>query len=199
MGVSAMRCSSLLSAFAVLGLAACSAAFAQAPGYSNLGRAPSREEIQAWNQSSGPQGKELPPGSGTAKQGEEIFASKCAACHGPAGEGSQMAPRLVGGRGALNTPTPSRTLANYWPFATTIWDYVNRAMPPKQQGSLSASDVYALTAFILYKNEIITEGQVIDAKSLPKVKMPNRDGFVPGRLEDIHNLKARRCDAGHCP
>src|SRR5579864_3214486 len=173
MGVSAMRSFNSLSGLAVLALAAWSAAFAQAPGYSNMGKTPSKEEIQAWNDAIGPQGKELPPGSGTAKQGEEIFANKCAVCHGPAGEGSQLAPRLVGGRGALNTPTPSRTLANYWPFATTIWDYINRAMPPKQQGSLGTSDVYALTAFILYRNEIISEGQVIDAKSLPKVKMPN--------------------------
>ena len=194
-----MRYSSFLPALAVFGLAACSAAFAQAPGYSNLGRAPSKEEIQAWNQSIGPQGKELPPGSGTAKQGEEIFASKCAVCHGSNGEGSQLAPRLVGGRGPLDIPTPSRTLANYWPFATTIWDYINRAMPPKQEGSLSGSDIYGLTAFILYRNDIISEGQVLDAASLPKVKMPNRDGFIPDRLEDIHSLRARGCNAGHCP
>ena len=186
-------------ALAILGFAAGATAFAQAPSYSNVGRAPSKEEVQAWNDSIGPQGKELPPGSGTAKQGAEIFAGKCAACHGPAGEGSQMGPRLVGGRGALNSPTPSRTLANYWPFATTVWDYINRAMPPKQEGSLSPSDVYALTAFILYRNEIIPEGQVIDAASLPKVKMPNRDGFIPQRLEDIHDQQARGCRAGHCP
>jgi mono/diheme cytochrome c family protein len=194
-----MRCFSLLPALGVLGLAAGAAAFAQAPSYGNLGRAPSKEEIQAWNQSIGPQGKELPPGSGTAKQGEEIFASKCAACHGPNGEGSQLAPRLIGGRGALNTPTPSRTLANYWPFATTVWDYINRAMPPKQEGSLNAGDVYALTAFILNRNDIIPESQVLDAKSLPAVKMPNRDGFVPQGLGDIHDLHARGCRAGHCP
>jgi S-disulfanyl-L-cysteine oxidoreductase SoxD len=194
-----MRCSKLSFALAILGPAACAAAFAQTANYAGVGHTPSKDEIQAWNDSIGPEGKELPPGSGTAKQGQEIFANKCAACHGPGGEGSQLGPRLVGGRGALNTPTPSRTLANYWPFATTIWDYINRAMPPKQQGSLGASDVYALTAFILYRNEIISEGQVIDAKSLPKVKMPNRDGFIPERLEDIHNLKARGCDAGHCP
>jgi S-disulfanyl-L-cysteine oxidoreductase SoxD len=194
-----MRCFSFLSALVVLVLAACAAGFAQAPGYSNLGRTPSKEEIQAWNQAIGPQGKELPPGNGTAKQGEKIFADKCAACHGPAGEGSQLAPRLIGGRGALNIPTPSRTLANYWPFATTIWDYVNRAMPPKQEGSLSAADVYALTAFILYRNEIIPESLVLDAKSLPAVKMPNRDGFVPQGLADIHDLQVRGCRAGHCP
>jgi S-disulfanyl-L-cysteine oxidoreductase SoxD len=186
-------------ALATIALVACVPAFAQAPKYDGIGRTPSKEDIQAWNDSIGPQGRELPPGSGTAKEGEKMFSEKCAACHGPAGEGSQLAPRLVGGRGALNTPTPSRTLANYWPFATTIWDYINRAMPPKQEGSLSASDVYALTAFILYRNEIIPESQVIDATSLPKVKMPNRDGFIPDRLEDIHDLKARRCDTGHCP
>jgi cytochrome c len=194
-----MRCFSFLSTLAVFGAAVCAAAFAQAPGYSNLGRTPSKEEIQAWNQAIGPQGKELPPGSGTAKQGEKIFADKCAACHGPAGEGSQLAPRLIGGRGALNIPTPSRTLANYWPFATTIWDYINRAMPPKQEGSLSAADVYALTAFILYRNEIIPESLVLDAKSLPAVKMPNRDGFIPQGLADIHDLQVRGCRAGHCP
>jgi len=194
-----MCCFNSLAALAILGLATCSTALAQAPAYSNVGQTPSKEEMQAWNDSIGPQGKELPPGSGTAKQGEAIFAAKCAACHGPAGEGSPLAPRLVGGRGALTTPTPSRTLANYWPFATTVWDYINRAMPPKQEGSLSASDVYALTAFILYRNEIIPEGQVIDATSLPKVKMPNRDGFIPDRIEDIHNMRARGCSAGHCP
>jgi S-disulfanyl-L-cysteine oxidoreductase SoxD len=194
-----MRYFNFCLALAVFGVAACAAAFAQAPNYSNVGRAPTKEEIQAWNQSIGPEGKELPPGSGTAKEGEKIFSDKCAVCHGPAGEGSQLAPRLVGGRAPLNTLTPSRTLANYWPFATTIWDYINRAMPPKQQGSLSASDVYALTAFILYRNEIIPETQVIDAASLPKVKMPNRDDFIPHDLKDIHDLRARGCNAGHCP
>ena len=194
-----MRCYRFCAALAIVSLGASSAVFAQAPGYSNIGQAPSKDQIQAWNQTIGPEGKELPPGSGTAKQGEAIFANKCAACHGPAGEGGQLAPRLVGGRGPLTTTTPSRALANYWPFATTIWDYINRAMPPKQEGSLSASDVYALTAFILYRNEIIPEGQVIDAASLPKVKMPNRDGFIPQRIEDIHDLRARGCNAGHCP
>jgi mono/diheme cytochrome c family protein len=194
-----MRYFSLCLALTVCGIAACAAAFAQTPSYSNVGRTPTKEEIQAWNQSIGPEGKELPPGSGTAKEGEKIFSEKCAVCHGPAGEGSQLAPRLVGGRAPLNTPTPSRTLANYWPFATTIWDYINRAMPPKQQGSLSASEVYALTAFILNRNEIVPETQVIDAASLPKVKMPNRDDFIPHDLKDIHDLRARGCIAGHCP
>lgn len=199
MEASAMRCFNFCLALTVWGIAACAAAFAQTARYGNLGRTPTKAEIQAWNQSIGPEGKELPPGSGTAKEGEKIFEEKCAVCHGPAGEGSQLAPRLVGGRAPLNTPTPSRTLANYWPFATTIWDYINRAMPPRQQGSLSASDIYALTAFILYRNEIIPETHVLDAASLPKVKMPNRDDFIPHDLKDIHDLHARGCSAGHCP
>ena len=188
-----------LCALAAVIASACMAAFAQAPNYSKIGRTPTSQELQAWSQAVGPDGRELPPGSGTARQGAELFAAKCAACHGANGEGSQLAPRLIGGRGPLNTLTPSRTLANYWPFATTIWDYINRAMPPKQEGSLSASEVYGLTAFILYRNEIIPDGQVIDAASLPKVKMPNHEGFVPPRLEDIHDEHARGCRAGHCP
>lgn len=194
-----MRFYSFFSAVCIFVAFDCAGAFAQSPSYTNVGRTPSKEEIQAWNQSVGPQGKELPPGSGTAKQGAELFANKCAACHGANGEGSQLAPRLVGGRGPLTSPAPSRTLANYWPFATTIWDYINRAMPPKQEGSLNPNDVYALTAFILYRNEIVPEDQVINAASLPKVKMPNREGFVPERLADIHDEQARGCRAGHCP
>jgi cytochrome c len=92
------------------------AAWAQAPSY-NVGRSPTQEEIQAWDMSIGPDGKELPPGNGTAKQGAEIFAKKCAACHGPTAEGSQLAPRLLGGQGTLNTPQPVRTIGSYWPFA----------------------------------------------------------------------------------
>jgi mono/diheme cytochrome c family protein len=192
-----MRCSSLL--VPLMALAACGAALAQTPAYSNVGRTPSKEEIQAWDISIGPEGKELPPGSGTAKEGAGIYAKKCAACHGPTAEGSPLAPRLLGGKGTLNTLYPVRTIGSYWPFATTVWDYIHRAMPPNQGGSLSADELYALTAFVLYRNDIIKESDVIDAKSLPKVQMPNRDGFIPLRLEDIHDIDKRGCGAGHCP
>jgi S-disulfanyl-L-cysteine oxidoreductase SoxD len=182
----------------MMAFAACAAAWAQAPSY-NVGRSPTKEEIQAWDISIGPDGKELPPGNGTAKQGAEIFAKKCAACHGPTSEGSQLAPRLLGGQGTLNTPQPVRTIGSYWPFATTVWDYINRAMPPGQGGSLSAAEVYALTAFVLFRNDIVKESELMDAKSLPKVQMPNRNGFVPLRLEDIGDMKKRGCHGGHCP
>jgi len=183
----------------VMALTVCAAAMAQKPTYSNVGRTPSKEEIAAWNISIGPEGKELPPGSGTAKEGAAIYAKKCVACHGPALEGSQLAPRLLGGKGTISTLQPVRTIGSYWPFATTVWDYINRAMPPSQGGSLSANEVYALSAFLLYRNDIIQETAAMDAKTLPKVQMPNRDGFIPPRLEDIHDMQRRGCRLGHCP
>jgi S-disulfanyl-L-cysteine oxidoreductase SoxD len=192
-----MRWSSVLLPTMIAGVSA--AALAQAPDYRNVGRTPSQQEIRAWDIAIGPDGKELPPGSGTATGGAKIYANRCAACHGANLEGSPLGPRLEGGEGTFKTLYPVRTIGSYWPFATTLWDYINRAMPRNQEGSLSADEVYSLTAFLLYRNKIIQEGDVIDAKSLPKVKMPNRDGFVPARLEDIHDLRKRGCRLGYCP
>jgi cytochrome c len=175
------------------------AVWAQAPNYKNVGRAPTSDEIRAWDKAVGPAGRELPPGSGTAKEGAEIFADKCAVCHGPAGEGSQMAPRLVGGKGTLTTAQPVLTIGSYWAFATTIFDFINKAMPRGQEGSLKPDQVYALTAFLLYKNDVIKEGEILEAKTLLLVKMPNRDGFIPLQLEEIHDIKKRGCRLGHCP
>jgi mono/diheme cytochrome c family protein len=172
---------------------------AQAPDYANVGRAATPDDIKSWNLIISPSGKELPPGSGTAKDGAQIFAAKCAMCHGPTAEGTQRAPRLTGGQGTLNTLQPVRTIGSYWPFATTVWDYINRAMPRGNEGSLKPDEIYSLAAFILFRNGIVQETDVIDAKTLPKVKMPNRDGFLPPRLEDIADLHKRGCAAGHCP
>jgi len=180
-------------------LMAGNAAWAQAPNYKNVGRAPTPDEIRAWDTAVGPAGKELPRGSGTAKEGAEIFAEKCIVCHGPAGEGSQMAPRLVGGKGTLTTPQPVLTVGSYWAFATTIFDFIYKAMPRGQEGSLKPDQAYALTAFLLYKNDIIKETDTIDSKTLPAIKMPNRDGFIPPQLKDIHDIKKRGCRLGHCP
>ena len=161
---------------------ACVAALAQTPSY-NLGRTPSQEEIRAWDIAIGPAGKELPPGSGTAKEGANIYAQKCAQCHGPTGEENAVFPGfnrpLVGGKGTLTNLSPVTSIGSYWPFATTVWDYINRAMPDNNAGSLTTNEVYALTAFLLHRNDIIQENDVIDAKSLPKIQMPNRNGFIP--------------------
>lgn len=158
-------------------LAACAPALAQAPLY-NLGRTPSAEEIRAWDITVNSEGKGLPPGRGTAKEGAAIYAQQCALCHGPTGTGG-TAKALVGGQGTLKTPNPLRTIGSFWAYATTVWDYINRAMPQFKEGSLSADEVYAVTAFLLYRNGIIQESDVIDATSLPKIQMPNRHGLVP--------------------
>jgi hypothetical protein len=94
---------------------------------------------------------------------------------------------------------PVKTIGSYWPFATTVWDYVNRAMPRGAEGSLSPDEVYLLTAYLLYRNNIIGENEVIDANTLPKVQMPNRNGFIPQKLDEIADLRRRGCRLGHCP
>ena len=160
-------------------LAACGVSWAQSPKY-HLGRTPTDEEIKAWDISVGPEGKELPPGSGNAVAGAKIYAEKCALCHGPtATEGKFLHGVLAGGKESLTTLEPMKTIGSYWPYATTIFDFVRRAMPFNNPGSLTADEVYSLTAFLLYRNEIIEEPTVIDAMTLPKVRMPNRDGFSP--------------------
>jgi S-disulfanyl-L-cysteine oxidoreductase SoxD len=172
---------------------------AQAPDYKNVGRTPTAQEVQAMDIAIGTDGKELPPGSGNAKTGAIIFAQKCAACHGENLQGSAQAPALVGGKGTLTSLHPMMTVGSYWPFATTVFDYIRRAMPRYQEGSLKVDEVYSLTAFILYRNDIIKEDDVIDPTTLPKIKMPNRDGFIPQNLDEIHDWKGRGCKLGHCP
>ena len=150
----------------------------QDPSSFGLGRAPTAAEIQAWDIAVGPEGKELPPGQGTARDGAPMYQTKCAMCHGVNGtEGPQDV--LVGGRGSLATTKPVRTIGSFWPYATTIYDYISRAMPLYAPGSLSPHEVYALTAYLLFRNDIIDESTVIDAQTLPKITMPNRDGFRP--------------------
>jgi mono/diheme cytochrome c family protein len=142
----------------------------------NLGVPATPEEIAGWDISVGPDGQALPPGSGTPAAGAAVFAVKCAACHGPQGEGL-LNDRLVGGQGSLTTDRAVKTIGSYWPYATTVFDYVRRAMPYVQPHSLTDDETYALTAYLLQLNGIITQDTVIDAKSLPAVEMPNRDNF----------------------
>jgi cytochrome c len=164
-----------LSFVAVL-LAATAAAAADAP---KLGQAVSPTDLLAWDISIAPDGIGLPPGQGTSAQGEAVYVSKCLACHGEKGAGKPN-DALVGGAGSLATgQTPMKTVGSFWPYATTLFDYIRRAMPYNEPKALTADEVYAVSAYILALNGIIGVGDVIDAQSLPKVKMPNRDGFVP--------------------
>ena len=124
-----------------------------------------------------PDGRGLPAGRGTAKQGAVLFADKCAVCHGPGGRGA-TAEELTGGSAPLTAKSPDKTIGLYWPYATTIFDFTRRAMPMFAPGSLSADEVYALTAFLLFANGVIAEADEMNATTLPKVRMPNRNGFV---------------------
>ena len=159
-------------------------ALAQSGGRYKVGTPLSENEIKGFDFIVGPEGKELPPGRGTAKEGAEIFAKKCAACHGKDGQGGSV-QRLVSGspgnphRGLFKDTEKSAT--SYYPYPTIAWDYINRAMPANKPGSLTPDEVYALVAFLFYRNGIIQENDVLDAKTLPKIEMPNRDGFVPAK------------------
>ena len=143
----------------------------------DFGRPATADEVAAWDISIPPDGSGLPPGSGTVKQGAAVYAAKCVACHGENGIG-KPADALVGGIGTLATATPLKTVGSYWPYATTLFDYVRRAMPYDRPMSLSSDELYAVSAYVLSLNGIITEDATMDAGTLPKVKMPNRNGFV---------------------
>ena len=149
-----------------------------------IGRAATSAEIRDWGTNIGPNGSGLPAGGATAADGKGVYQRTCARCHGLTGtEGPD--DRLVGGRGTLASDSPQKTVGSYWPFATTLWDYVNRAMPFDQPGSLSPDEVYAAVAYVLFLNEIIAEEDRMDASSLPRIRMPNRGGFVPDPRPDV--------------
>ena len=152
-----------------------SAALADGRG---LGRVATPDEIASWDISIGPDGAGLPPGRGTPKQGQTVYAEKCVACHGEKGAGKPN-DQLVGGRGSLSgEQAPVKTVGSFWPYATTLFDYVRRAMPLNAPKSLSNEEVYAVSAYILQLNGIIGEADAMDAQTLPQVQMPNRDGFI---------------------
>jgi mono/diheme cytochrome c family protein len=155
---------------------------AQSPKY-GVGQPATPAQIRDLGAAIAPDGSGLPEGSGTVVAGREVFKARCARCHGEKGEGG-VGSILVGGQGTLATARPLKTVGSYWPFATTVWDYTNRAMPFDQPGLLKPDEVYAVVAYVLNLNGIIGNDQVMDAKSLPKVKMPNRDGFIPDPRPD---------------
>jgi S-disulfanyl-L-cysteine oxidoreductase SoxD len=141
-----------------------------------IGRTPTEELVKAWNIDVAPDGSNLPDGSGSVAQGRQIFAETCAACHGEHGTEGPM-DRLAGGGGTLTTKKPVMTVGSYWPYATTLYDYIHRAMPLNAPQSLNTDQVYAVTAFVLNLNKIIPDDAVLDKRSLPNIKMPNRYGL----------------------
>ena len=179
MGVCTMRCSLKLLVSVII-LAAPAAGLAQSRY--NVGTPLSQEEIRSFDFMLGPEGKELPPGHGTAKEGAGVFAKRCAVCHGQDGQGGVVRRLVIGSPGKPHQGPFSDTEKDgpsYYPYPTIAWDYINRAMPASKPGSLTPDEVYAVVAFLYYRNGIIGETDVLDAKTLPKVEMPNRNGFVP--------------------
>jgi cytochrome c len=162
-------------------LVASHCAWAQGPTY-GLGKTPTDEEIRAWDIAISPDGKELPQGHGISKEGADIYARRCAACHGQTGWGGRAPVLIKGGPAATLAGVgmaQGDTMATHAPYATVMWDYINRAMPLGQEGSLKPDEVYSLTAFLLSKNGVIKEDDVMDQQTLPKVQMPNKDGAAP--------------------
>ncbi len=150
-----------------------------------IGRVPTPEEIARWDIDARPDGLGLPPGRGTAREGEEIYLARCASCHGEFGEAVGRWPQLVGGQGSLTWDEPIKTVTSYWPYAVTVFDYIKRAMPFGDAQSLTDDEVYAITAFLLASDGIIPEDFVVDAESLPKIVMPNADGFIDDPRPDV--------------
>lgn len=151
--------------------------------FRTIGRPARDDEIRAWNIDVNAQGRGLPAGHGTYARGAALFAERCSMCHGAHGEGIPPYPRLIGREPRDGFPFGrdsryAKTIGNYWPYATTVFDYVNRAMPLTAPGSLRPDEVYSVVAFLLAENEVIDRATVIDARTLPNVRMPARDRFV---------------------
>ncbi|MGH6713869.1 MAG: c-type cytochrome [Bradyrhizobium sp.] len=158
--------------------ALCVSALSVRSDASEFGRPATAADIAVWDIDVRPDGKGLPSGRGTVSQGRSVYDENCAACHGENGRDG-IKDRLVGGQGTLTSDNPIKTIGSFWPYATTLFDYVHRAMPYQAPGSLTADETYAVAAYLLSLNGILPPDGSLDRDSLPRVKMPNRDGFVP--------------------
>jgi S-disulfanyl-L-cysteine oxidoreductase SoxD len=151
-----------------------------------FGRPAKPDEIKLWDIDVRPDGKGLPEGSGTVAHGREVYGSYCVSCHGPDGQGG-IKDRLAGGQGTLGSDKPIKTVGSYWPYATTLFDYIRRAMPYPAPGLLSVDDTYAVAAYILNLNGLVPNDGKLDREGLTKIRMPNRDGFIPDAVFKVDN------------
>lgn len=190
---------SALALFGCLSLALAGAALAQerpappgrpgialAPQPLGIGRPAAQDEISGWDIDARPDGRGLPPGRGSVRQGEALYQKRCAACHGDFGEGRDRWPALVTGSGRLTADDdPRKGVGNYWPYATTLFDYIRRAMPFGDAQSLTDDEVYAVTAYVLQLNDIVKEDAVLDRGTLPGIRLPNAGGFTADPRPDV--------------
>ena len=156
-------------------------------GQYGIGTPATASEIAGWDIDIRPDGKGLPPGSGSVEDGEMMYEEKCASCHGSFGEGVGRYPVLSGGEGTLTEERPEKTVGSYWPYASTLWDYIHRSMPFPQPQSLTDEEVYAITAYVLYLNDLVEDDFVLTPDNLASIEMPNRDGFFFDDRPDTSN------------
>ena len=156
-------------------------------GAYGIGQAATDAEIAGWDIDIRPDGRGLPPGSGSVEDGEMMYEEECASCHGSFGEGVGRYPVLAGGEGTLTDERPEKTVGSFWPYASTLWDYINRAMPFPQPQSMSVEEVYAITAYVLYLNDLVEDDFVLTADNLASIEMPNKDGFFFDDRPDTSN------------
>lgn len=163
--------------------------WAGANGSYGIGKSATAEEIAGWDIDIRPDGKGLPPGSGSVEEGEWLYEDKCASCHGSFGEGVGRYPVLSGGEGTLAEDRPEKTVGSYWPYASTLWDYIHRAMPFTAPQSMTDEEVYAITAYVLYLNDLVEDDFVLTADNLASVEMPNQEGFFLDDRPDTNNTR----------
>lgn len=176
------------------GLLTATLAVAGEAGYYGYGSPASAEQIAGWDIDVRADGKGLPPGEGSVEDGEMLYEAKCAQCHGSFGEAVGGYPALAGGGGSLTDPRPKKTVGSYWQYTSTLWDYIHRAMPFTQPESLSDDEVYAITAYVLYLNDILDYDFVLTQDNLASVRLPNQDNFIPDSRPDTRNKRCmKRC------
>jgi cytochrome c len=150
-----------------------------------IGRPATQAEVKAWDIDVRPDGHGLPAGKGSVKQGEALYQERCASCHGEFGEGKDRWPALIGGSGKLTDDDPKKAVGNYWPYATTLFDYIKRAMPFGNAQSMTDDEIYAITAYVLNLNDVLKDDAVLDREALLKIRLPNAANFVPDPRPDM--------------
>ncbi len=163
---------------------------AKPTGYYGYGQPATAQQIAGWDIDVRPDGQGLPPGSGSVQDGEMLYEEQCAECHGSFGEGEGRFPSLAGGEGTLQEARPQKTVGSYWKYTSILWDYIHRAMPFTRPESLTDDEVYAVTAYVLYLNELVEDDFVLTQQNLVDVRLPNEANFVPDPRPDVHN---KRC------
>ncbi len=156
------------------------------------GKAATVEQISGWDIDVRPDGTGLPPGEGSVEDGEYLYEDKCAECHGSFGEGNNQFPALAGGEGTLTDKRPHRTVGSYWPHTSTLWDYIHRAMPYTQPESLSDNEVYAITAYVLFLNDLVADDFILSQENLVSVELPNKPNFVADSRPDTFNARCMK-------